>query len=125
MFLSNKEVITATATSANSVEGWSLVRTLCVLLHVLLQIGLLCVTLAAVLADMGLQMLAFLVLGNVLEKGGLVHETFVAGVALVGFVGLMTPGMALEVRQLTERLVAVGVATLVRLVAGVGPDVLL
>lgn len=50
----------------------SFVRSFRVLLHVLRQIGLLGVTLAAVLADVRLKVLRLLVLRYVLEQAGLV-----------------------------------------------------
>ena len=49
-------------------------------------------------------MLGLLVLGDVLQEGGLVSEALVAGLALVRFVRLMTPGVGLEVGQLGEGL---------------------
>ena len=82
----------------------TLVRPVRVLLHVLRQVGLLSVTLAAVGADVRLQVLRLLVLGDVLEQGDLVVEALVAGVALVRLVGLMTPRVGLKVGQLGERL---------------------
>lgn len=81
-------------------DGWSLVGPLGVLLHVLLQVGLLRVALPAVLADVRLQVFALLVLRDVLEEGGLVTEALVARVALVRLVGLMAPGVRLEVTEL-------------------------
>lgn len=106
-------------------DGWSFIGALRVLLHVLRQIGLLGVALAAVLTDVGLEVLRLLVLGYVLEQARLVRETLVAGVALVGLVGLVAARMALQIAQLTEGLRAAGVPTLVRLVACVRADVLL
>lgn len=95
------------------------------LLHVLLQIRLLRVALAAILTDVSLEVLAFLVLGDVLQERGLIHEALVARVTFVGFVRLMAAGVALQVGQLTEGLVASWVAALVGLVPCVGTDVLL
>ena len=43
-------------------------------------------------------------LGNMLQQGGLVSETLVAGLAFVRFVSLMTPGVGLQVGQLGEGL---------------------
>lgn len=103
----------------------SLVGSLRVFLHVLRQIGLLGVTLAAVLAYVGLEMLRLLVLGYVLEEAGLVGETLVTGIALVRLVGLMTTGVTLEIAQLAERLRAARMTTFVRLVACVSANVLL
>ena len=57
----------------------------------------LCVALSAVLADVRLEMLALLVLGDVLQERRLIHEALVAAVALVRLVGLVAPGVALEV----------------------------
>lgn len=74
------------------------------LLHVLAQVGLLRVALAAVLADVRLEVFAFLVLGDVLQEGRFVAETLVAGVALVGLVGLVAPRVRLEVAELGEGL---------------------
>ena len=68
------------------------------------QVGLLCVALTAVRTDVSLQVFGLLVLRDVVEEGGLVVETFVAGVALVGLVSLMTPGVGLQVGQLGEGL---------------------
>lgn len=48
------------------------------LLHVLLQIRLLRVALAAILTDVSLEVLAFLVLGDVLQERGLIHKALVA-----------------------------------------------
>ena len=75
-----------------------------VLLHVLGQVGLLCVRLATVGTDVCLQMLGLLVLGNVLQQRGLVVEALVAGVTLVGLVSLVAAGVGLQVGQLGERL---------------------
>ena len=74
------------------------------LLHVLGQVGLLGVALPAVGADVCLQMLGLLVFGDVVKEGGLVMEALVAGVALVGLIRLVAPGVGLQVRQLGERL---------------------
>ena len=49
-------------------------------------------------------MLGLLVFGYVVEQGLLVGETLIAGVALVGLVSLMTPGVGLQVGQLGEGL---------------------
>ena len=49
-------------------------------------------------------MFGLLVFGDVLQQGGLVSEALVAGLALVRFVRLMTPGVGLEVGQLGEGL---------------------
>ena len=88
----------------SSNDGRPLVRPVSVLLHVLGQVGLLGVALAAVGADVGLQMLGLLVLGDVLQQRGLVVETLVAGVTFVWLVRLVTPGVGLQVRELGERL---------------------
>ena len=82
----------------------SLVRSISVLLHVLRKIRLLSVTLATVGADVCLYMLRLLMLGYVVEQGLLVSKTFIAGVTFVGFVGLMTAGVRLQVGQLGEGL---------------------
>ena len=74
------------------------------LLHVLGQVGFLGVALAAVGADVRLQMLGLLVLGDVLQQRGLVVETLVAGVTFVWLVRLVTPGVGLQVGQLGEGL---------------------
>ena len=66
-----------------------------------------------------------LVLWYVLQQRGLVHEALVAGVALVGLVRLVRPGVGLEVAELREGLGAPGRPALVRLVPRVGADVLL
>ena len=60
-----------------------------VLLHVLGQVGLLRVGLAAELADVGLQVFGLLVLGYVVKQRVLVDEALVAGVALVRLVCLV------------------------------------
>lgn len=73
----------------------SLVRPLRMFLHMLRQIGLLGVTLAAVLADVRFKVLRLLVLRYVLEQAGLVGEALVAGVTLVRLVGLVAAGVAL------------------------------
>ena len=67
------------------------------------QVGLLGVALPAVGADVGFKMLGLLMLGDMLKKGGFIMETFVAGVALVGFIRLVAPGVGLQVGQLRER----------------------
>ena len=82
----------------------TLVKPVRVLLHVLGQVGLLGVALAAVRADVGLDVLRVLVLGDVLQERGLLGEALVAGVALVGLVRLVAPRVGLQVRQLGERL---------------------
>ena len=82
------------------------------LLHVLRQVGLLSVTLATVGADVRLQVLRLLVLGDVLEQGDLVVEALVAGVALVRLVSLVAPRVGLQVGQLGERLRATWQETL-------------
>ena len=74
------------------------------LLHVLGQVGLLRVALPTVRTDVSLQVFGLLVLRDVVQEGGLVMETFIAGVALVGLVSLMTPGVGLQVGQLGEGL---------------------
>ena len=58
------------------------------------------VALATVGTDVCLYMLRLLVLGDVLEQGLLVREALVAGVALVGLVSLVAPGVGLQVGQL-------------------------
>lgn len=80
---------------ARADDRWSLVRPLRVLLHMLRQIGLLGVTLTAVLADVRFQVLRLLVLRYVLEQTRLVGEALVTGVTLVRLVGLVASGMAL------------------------------
>ena len=62
------------------------------------------VALATVGTDVCLYMLRLLVLGDVLEQGLLVREALVAGVALVGLVSLVAPGVGLQVGQLGEGL---------------------
>ena len=62
------------------------------------------VALAAVSTNMGLDMLGLLVFGDVLQQRGLVSKTLVAGLALVGLVRLVTPGVGLQVGQLGEGL---------------------
>lgn len=76
------------------------------LLHVLAKVGLLCVALAAVLAYVRLEVFALLVLRYVLEERWFVAEALVARVALVRFVGLVAPGVGLQVGQLGEGLLA-------------------
>ena len=68
------------------------------------QVGLLCVGFTAVRTDVSLQVFGLLVLGDVIQERGLVMETFIAGVTLVGFVSLMTAGVGLQVGQLGEGL---------------------
>lgn len=96
-----------------------------VLLHVLGEIRLLGVALAAILTDVRLEVFRFLVLGYVLEEARLVGETFIAGITLVGLVGLMTAAVRLEITQLTECLGAAWMSTFVGLVASVSANVLL
>lgn len=113
------------ATTAACSDRWPLVRSLGVLLHVLGKVGFLGVGLATVLADMGLQMLRFFVLGNMLQQRWLIGETLVARVALEGFVRLVAPGVRLEIRQLGKCFQTTDMSTFVRLVTGVSTDVLL
>ena len=82
----------------------SLVGSVGVFLHVLGQVGLLCVALAAIGADVSLEVLGLLVLGDVIEQGGFVMEALVARVALVGLICLVAPGVGLQVGQLGEGL---------------------
>lgn len=95
------------------------------LIHVLAKVRLLRVALAAVLADVGLQVLRFLVLWDVFQQILLVREALVAGVAFEGLVGLVAPAVALEVGELGEGLGAADLGAPIGLVAGVGADVLL
>ena len=67
------------------------------------QVGLLGVALPAVGADVGFHMLGLLMLGNMLKQCRFFSEAFVAGVALVGFIRLVAPGVGLQVGQLRER----------------------
>ena len=62
------------------------------------------VALPTVGTNVCLYMLRLLVLGYVVEQRLLVSETLIAGVTLVGFVSLMTPGVRLQVGQLGEGL---------------------
>ena len=64
----------------------------------------LCVRLSTVSTDVGFHMLGVPVLGDVLQQGGLVSETLVAGVALVGLVALVAARVGLQVGQLGEGL---------------------
>ena len=64
------------------------------------QVGLLCVGLPAVLADVRLEVLRLLVLGDVLEEGALVDEALVARVALVRLVCLVAARVGLQVGEL-------------------------
>ena len=95
------------------------------LLHVFGKIGFLCVRLTTVLANMSLEMLGLFMLRNVLQEGRLIRKALVAGVAFKRFVCLMTPGMALQVAELRERLVTTWMPTLVRLVPCMRANVLL
>jgi hypothetical protein len=70
------------------------------LLHMFCQVGLLGVALSTVGADVGLEVLGLLVLGDVIQQGSFIMEAFVARVALVGLVSLVTPGVGLQVGQL-------------------------
>ena len=62
------------------------------------------VALPAVGANVRLYMLRLLMLRDMLEQRLLVGKAFVAGVALVGFIRLVAPGVGLQVGQLGERL---------------------
>ena len=62
------------------------------------------VRLATVGADVSLHMFRIAMLGDVLQKSGLVREALVAGVALVRLVALVAPRVGLQVGQLGERL---------------------
>lgn len=84
-------------TTATCSDRWSLICSLGVLLHVLGEIGFLGVGFATVLTDVGLQMFGFLVLRNMLQQGGFIGETFVARVALEGFVRLVASRVRLEI----------------------------
>jgi len=95
------------------------------LLHVFGEIGFLCVRLTTVLANMSLEMLGLFMLRNVRQEGRLIRKTLVAGVAFKRFVCLVTPGMALQVAELRERLVTAWMPTLVRLVPCMRANVLL
>ena len=57
----------------------------------------LCVTLPTVGTYVGFYMFRFLMFRNMLEQGLLISKTFVAGVALVGFIRLVAPGVGLQV----------------------------
>lgn len=94
-------------------------------LHVLGEVGLLGIGFAAVLADVCLQMLGFLVLGNVVEQRRLIREALVTGIAFEGFVGLVAAGVRLQIGKLRESLLAARMSTLVGLVARVCAYVLL
>lgn len=74
---------------------------------------------------MGFEVFGFFVLGYVLQEAWLIGETLVAGVTLVGLVGLVTATVTLQVAQLAECLRAARVSTLVGLVACMSTDVLL
>ena len=74
------------------------------LLHVLGQVGLLGVGLATVGADVCLQVLGLLVLGDVLQQGLFIREALVAGVTLVRLVNLVTSAVRLEIGELREGL---------------------
>ena len=64
----------------------------------------LCVAFSAVGADVGLDMFGLLVLGDVLQQGGLIGEALVARLTLVRLVSLVTSRVTLEIRQLREGL---------------------
>ena len=64
----------------------------------------LCVAFSAVGAEVDLDMFGLLVLGDVLQEGGLIGEALVAGLTLVRLVSLVTSRVTLEVRQLGEGL---------------------
>ena len=96
-----------------------------VLLHVFGQVRLLRVRLAAIVANVCLEVFGFFVLGYVLEQGRLVLEALVARVTFVRLVRLMGSRMRLQVAQLTEGLGAVWVTAAVRFVSRVRPHVLL
>ena len=106
-------------------QGRSLIQPISMLLHVFVKISLLGVALAAILTDMGLQVLTLLVLGDVLQEGSLIHETLVASVTLVRFVGLVGSRVTLQVRKLTEGLVATRTPAFIGFVPRVCTDVLL
>lgn len=112
-------------TTATCSDRWPLICSLGVLLHVLGEIGFLGVGFATVLTDVSLQMLGFLVLGNMLQQRGFIGETFVARVALEGFVRLVASRVRLEIRQLGKCLQTTDMSTFVRFVTGVSTDVLL
>lgn len=79
-------------------------------LHVLLQIRLLSIAFAAILANVRLEVFALLVLWYVFEQRGFVAKALVARVALVRFVRLVTPRVRLQVAELRERFLTAGVS---------------
>jgi len=91
-------------------------RFLSVLLHMLRQVCFLSVWFSTKVTNMSLQMLRFLVFGYVIEKWSLIRKAFVARVAFVRLVSLMTSGMRLKVRQLRKCLVTTWMSTFIRLV---------
>lgn len=70
-------------------------------------------------------MLRFFVLWNMVKKAGFVGEALVATITFVRLVGLVGSGMRLKVGELREGFRTVRVATFVRLIARVRPNVLL
>ena len=62
------------------------------------------VTFSTVRTDISLDVFGLLVLGDVLQQGGLVSKALVAGLALVRLVSLVAPRVRLQVGQLREGL---------------------
>lgn len=107
------------------VSGHAFLRFLSMLLHVLGEIGLLGVGFSTKMTNMCLQMLRLLMFWDVVKKGALISETFIATVAFVWFVRLMTSGMRLKIGQLRKGLVTSHVTTFVRLVTSMRSYMLL
>lgn len=86
------------STEPQSGDRWPLISTLSMLIHMLTKIRLLRITLAAVLADVRLQMFGLLVLRDMFQQILFVSKAFVTGVALKGLVRLVAAAVALKIR---------------------------
>lgn len=95
------------------------------LLHMLGQIGFLCVALTTVLADVRLEMFAFLVLRDVVKQRCFIGEALVARITFIRLICLVATAVTLQRAELRERLVAPWMATLVRFISCVSAYVLL
>ena len=70
-----------------------LIRSVSVFLHVLRQVGFLCVRFTTIRTNVRFQVFRLLVLWDMFQQGGLVMETLVAGVTFVWFICLVTSGV--------------------------------
>jgi len=89
------------------------------------QVSFLSVGFPAKVANVSFQMFGLLVLGDVIKEGSLIRKTFVARVALVRLVSLVTSGMRLKVGELRKCFITTWMSAFIRLVPRVGSYMLL